>query len=200
LAIQQALDPVGNPANQTLVQLAIQEIHASPNWQSSNIIAWPSWQPNKTQAWICWIANWTRPWFAGLPTWHRFCWIGNWAQMLLDCETWPGLGSAGLSSRPGYYFAGLPIAPDLDVLDCQLNQTLVCWRANWAQALLDCQLGSIFCWARLGTPGDAWRRPVGNSAKPRPSWQSSKSRFGSVGNPANRGLAQPAIQQNHSLP
>jgi hypothetical protein len=52
--------------------------------------------------------------------------------MLLDCETWPSLGFAGLSTRPGYDFAGLPIAPELDLLDCHMDQALVCWIANWA--------------------------------------------------------------------
>jgi hypothetical protein len=50
LAIQQNLGPVGNPANQGLVQLAIQQIEAWPNQQSSKIIACPNWQCSKIQA------------------------------------------------------------------------------------------------------------------------------------------------------
>jgi hypothetical protein len=91
-----------------------------------------------------------------------------------------------LSTRPGYYFAGLPIAPDLDVLDCQLDQTLVCWRANWAQALLDCQFFAGHAWARLGTPGGAQLAIQQN--------------LGPVGNPTNQGLVQLAIQQIEAWP
>jgi hypothetical protein len=152
LAIQQALDPVGNPANQTLVQLAIQEIKAWPNWQSSNIIAWPSWQSNKIQAWICWIANWTRPWLAGLPTWHRFCWIGNGqAWVLLDCQ----------------------LDQAIILLDCQLRQTWMCWIVNWTKPWFAGEpAGPRLCWIAnflLDTPGHAWGRLEA------PSWQFSKT-------------------------
>ena len=84
------------------------------------------------QAWICWIANWTRPWFAELPTGPVLCRVANWAYLLLGCETWPGLDFAGLQTRPSYDVAGLPIGPSLDLRDCQVDQTLVCWIANWA--------------------------------------------------------------------
>jgi hypothetical protein len=51
---------------------------------------------------------------------------------MLDCETWPRLGFAGSQSRPSYDFVVLQINPSLDLLDCHLDQALVCWIANWA--------------------------------------------------------------------
>jgi hypothetical protein len=75
---------------------------------------------------------------------------------LLDCETWPSLGFAGLPTQPSYDFSGLPIGPSLDLLDCQLDQALGCWIANWASVLLDCQLDFIFAGLRnLDSPGFA---------------------------------------------